>query len=478
LDAADSSPLEAEPLQLLRDTVRELFGQFNEGLFKNTSKVADSKEAVDNTVDLSEMKIDIPEKFVESLSESLNISKEAIIDFLNSNLIPQEKLQPFIQSFNTSDIQAFIQNNEALLSQMKAFIKLHHHSDSGSKLTLHTRSVTVETMVIKQMILNQFNSKEFSSEWMNSKEPIVFKSPQSVFKVEKLSIRFINKGGQTETSDKSGFKNSDGDFLEKAAQTTKRIFQPTFKNGYETTSQRMTDLERFHAKTSNNESQSEHLANKTGKTISFDEKASLSEKSSETKFQSVSMNEEKDVKGAKSTVDQENQTHQNELKVGRNSTDAVLKNEPSNEAKNLEQVYQKIKDMTQLIARQQTRSELATIKLNPPELGKVSLEVMKEGNKISILMQVETKEAQEILNKNSSALAARLVSSGFELQKVTVQMEKYEEQGENQPNQNGQENSEQQQNENQDTDNNNEYTYEEEYTFSDLLKGGIEENAS
>ena len=81
------------------------------------------------------------------------------------------------------------------------------------------------------------------------------------------------------------------------------------------------------------------------------------------------------------------------------------------------------------------------------------------------------------MNKNSNLLAGRLVNSGFELQKVTVQMEKFEEQGNNQSNQNDENNSQQQQNENQEGNNENEYPYEEEYTFADLLKGGIEENA-
>lgn len=201
-------------------------------------------------------------------------------------------------------------------------------------------------------------------------------------------------------------------------------------------------------------------------------------KTTDTKFQTVSTSEEKEAKGTKSSFDHETNTHSSELKSGRSFTDAFMKNEQTNQVRNMEQVYQKIKDMTQLISRQQTRTELATIKLNPPELGRVSLEVVKEGNKISILMQVETKEAQEILNKNSNLLAARLVNSGFELQKVTVQMEKYEEQGNNQSNQNNENNSQQQENENQDNNNENEYGNEEEYTFADLLKGGIEENAS
>ena len=60
---------------------------------------------------------------------------------------------------------------------------------------------------------------------------------------------------------------------------------------------------------------------------------------------------------------------------------------------------------------------------------------------------------------------------------LPVQMEKYEEQGENAANQDGQNNSQQDQSEDQDGNNDNEYLYEEEYSFADLLKGGIEENA-
>ena len=474
----DTNQMETESLQLLRDKVNALLDQFSEGIFKSATQEVTVKEFLNNAVTGSNLKADIPEKLVETLTERLNVSKEDIVDFLNSNLIPKDKLQTVIQSFNTVDTQAFIENNQALLSQMKAFIKLHHHLDSGSRITLQTRSVTVETTVIKQLILNRFNTNGFNSEFLNRKEPILFKSSQSVFTVEKLSVRFVSKTVHSETTDKGFFKNSDGDLLEKPVQTTKRVFQQIFKNGYETTSQRMSDLERFHAKANNTESQSEHLANKAGKTLSSDEKTVVSEKTTDTKFQTISMSEEKEGKGTKSSFDQEPNTHSNELKPGRNFTDAVVKNEQTNQARNLEQVYQKIKDMTQLMARQQTRTELATIKLNPPELGRVSLEVVKEGNKISILMQVETKEAQEILNKNSNLLAARLVNSGFELQKVTVQMEKYEEQGNNQSNQNNEQNAQDQQNENQDSNNENEYGYEEEYTFADLLKGGIEENAS
>lgn len=474
----DTHSFESETLQLLRDKVNTLLDQFNEGQFKNVTQEINVKDFTHNTANQSNLKMDLPEKLIEVLSEKLNVTKEDIIDFLNSNLIPKDKLQPFIQSFDTVDTQTLIQNNEALMSQMKTFIKLHHHLDSGSKITLQTQSITVETTVMKQLILNRFNANGFNSDFLNRKEPLLFKSSQSVFTVEKLSVRFVNKTINTETSEKGFFKNTDGDFLEKAVQTSKRVFQQTFKNGYETTSQRMSDLERFHAKANTNENQAEHLSSKTEKVFSVNERTPVGENTTETKYQTVSMNDEKDVKGTKSSFEQEANNHNTELKSGRSFVDTVVKNETTTQVRNLEQVYQKIKDMTQLMARQQTRTELATIKLNPPELGRVSLEVIKEGNKISILMQVETKEAQEILNKNSNLLAARLVNNGFELQKVTVQMEKYEEQGNNHSNQDNENNSQDQQNENQDSNNENEYAFEEEYTFADLLKGGIEENAS
>jgi len=298
--------------------------------------------------------------------------------------------------------------------------------------------------------------------------------------VEKLTVKFVSKDNQTanQTNGEKGFfKGNVGDVLERAVSTTKRFIQSSFKNGYETASQRLSDLGRFNAKATTTETPNNPLSDNSNRAMQQGERSFVSEKMTELKSQTQTLGDDKEIKRAKTSIGNETTHHQGEFKSAKAATEGVMKNEPATNVRNLEQVYQKIKDMSQLMARQQTRTELATIKLNPPELGRVSLEVVKEGNKISILMQVETKEAQEILNKNSGTLAARLVTSGFELQKVTVQMEKYEEQGNNQTNQNGQENSEQQQNEEQERTTDNEYGYDEEYSFADLLKGGIEENA-
>jgi len=188
-------------------------------------------------------------------------------------------------------------------------------------------------------------------------------------------------------------------------------------------------------------------------------------------------NDEKETKQHNKSNESDTGIHQENAKTFKGSTAQLLKGELVNQSRNIEQVYQQIKNMTLMMARQQTRTELATIRLNPPELGKVSLEMVKEGNKISIVMQVETKEAQDILNKNSNILTARLINGGFEVQKVTVQMEKYEEQGDQQTPQNDQEGSQQQKGNHQEN-NNSDYIFEEDYSFEDLLKGGIEEHAN
>jgi flagellar hook-length control protein FliK len=95
----------------------------------------------------------------------------------------------------------------------------------------------------------------------------------------------------------------------------------------------------------------------------------------------------------------------------------------------MQEIIQKIKDLT-LLSSQQTRTiETAVLRLDPPELGKMVLEVVKEGNTVSVMMKVETQEAKEMIEKNVHLLTQKLAQAGFETQKVQVSMEKYEEQG-------------------------------------------------
>jgi len=96
---------------------------------------------------------------------------------------------------------------------------------------------------------------------------------------------------------------------------------------------------------------------------------------------------------------------------------------------NLREIAQRIKDLASISSSRMRTVESAVIRLNPPELGRMVVEVVKEGNSVVVLLKVETQEAKEMLEKNAHLLTQRLAQSGFEAQKVQVMMEKYEEQG-------------------------------------------------
>ena len=95
----------------------------------------------------------------------------------------------------------------------------------------------------------------------------------------------------------------------------------------------------------------------------------------------------------------------------------------------MREIAQRIKDLASISSSRMRTVESAVIRLNPPELGRMVVEVVKEGNSVVVLLKVETQEAKEMLEKNAHLLTQRLAQSGFEAQKVQVMMEKYEEQG-------------------------------------------------
>ncbi len=417
---------------------------------------------------------------IDVIAKNLDVKPEIIEEFFNSKLYPDEKVESIIQTVEFERIESFLKDNPILISQMMdSQIKdITSLEPDSLKTTLQFKSVKVDTVVIKEFIQKGFEFKSFLKDFFSTGENILLKHKERVFTVEKMTVRFIKK--ETVTSNEKPerpVRDDSRNTLQKVTSNVKRFIQQSFKDGYESSNRRMMDLARFQTRTSQTVPDKEILQNNNTKSDKVFTEVISQEKKSETRLFSTSQTEDKDTKLTQKPQEAETTVHETKTKTFKGFSEPLVKGEQSLQARNIEQMYQKIKDMTQLMARQQTRTELATIKLNPPELGRVSLEIVKEGNKISIVMQVETKEAQEILNKNSSALAARLVNSGFELQKVTVQMEKYEEQGENAANQDGQNNSQQDQSEDQDGNNDNEYLYEEEYSFADLLKGGIEENA-
>jgi|GEM_PF-6149804 len=138
--------------------------------------------------------------------------------------------------------------------------------------------------------------------------------------------------------------------------------------------------------------------------------------------------------------------------------------------RNLEQVVAKIQQLMQLSASMSRPVETATLSLSPARLGTVQLEIVKEGAHLSVVMRVETLEAKEMLERNSHLLVNRLAQNGFEIQKVQVHMERYEEQGGNQQDNPQQDGSGQDGGQNQNDDNPQDQTFDR--TFAELLTGG------
>ena len=70
--------------------------------------------------------------------------------------------------------------------------------------------------------------------------------------------------------------------------------------------------------------------------------------------------------------------------------------------------------------------ERARVDLIPPDLGKMEIEIEKEGTNLRVLFKVTTEEAKEILEKRVPDLVHRLSSDGFGVEKVEVRLEREE----------------------------------------------------
>jgi len=95
----------------------------------------------------------------------------------------------------------------------------------------------------------------------------------------------------------------------------------------------------------------------------------------------------------------------------------------------LESVIEKVKEMAQ------KRIEKAFVQLEPPKLGKMEIEILKDGDSLRIILKVSTNEAKEILEKGSKYLVARLENLGFRIEDIQIKEnseESYDEKGERQ----------------------------------------------
>jgi|GEM_PF-2803552 len=413
------------------------------------------------------------ESLIRILSATTGVQPKKVESFFNSQFFSREELEGFIRFTRQEGIE------EALKGSLTNAKDMFSVQESTLFSTLEFKSVKVKTSLIMDYIQKGFELKSFSKNMFSGGETILLKHKTKTITVEKMTVRFVRKpAASTENKTQNHTQNLSKDSFQKTGSPVQRFIQQSFKDGYESNHRKHTDLTHFQNRVNQPLQEKAEPVNLNAKTEKGPSETLLSESRTNIKSTLPAEQQEKDLKPLNKRDEGDDNTNQPMGKTLKGTAGNSEKIQAQTQIRNMEQVYQKIKDMTQLMARQQTRTELATIRLNPPELGKVSLEIVKEGNKISIVMLVETKEAQDILNKNSNILAARLVNGGFELQKVSVHMEKYEEQGENQANQNGQNDSQQQQTDEQTEQQDSEYAYEEGYSFQDLLKGGIEEHAN
>ena len=136
---------------------------------------------------------------------------------------------------------------------------------------------------------------------------------------------------------------------------------------------------------------------------------------------------------AKKTYEQEQPPVQYVRMEQRNVDQIVVRVEQEQRSQNLQTIVETIKQM------RETFSERAEIQLSPPSLGKLEIELVKQQDRLTILMRVSTQEAKQMIENSSKELISRLSSLGFKVEQVEVRMNpKFEQEQTNEERENNQ----------------------------------------
>jgi flagellar hook-length control protein FliK len=136
---------------------------------------------------------------------------------------------------------------------------------------------------------------------------------------------------------------------------------------------------------------------------------------------------------AKKTYEQEQPPVQYVRMEQRNIDQIVVRVEQEQRSQNLQTIVETIKQM------RETFSERAEIQLSPPSLGKLEIELVKQQDRLTILMRVSTQEAKQMIENSSKELISRLSSLGFKVEQVEVRMNpKFEQEQTNEERENNQ----------------------------------------
>ncbi|AJC74807.1 hypothetical protein AJ81_06910 [Pseudothermotoga hypogea DSM 11164 = NBRC 106472] len=136
---------------------------------------------------------------------------------------------------------------------------------------------------------------------------------------------------------------------------------------------------------------------------------------------------------AKRAYEQEQPSIQH-VRVEHKSVDQiVVRVEQEQRSQNLQTIVETIKQM------RETFSERAELQLSPPSLGKLEIELVKQQDRLTILMRVSTQEAKQMIENSSKELASRLSSLGFKVEQIEVRMNpKFEQEQTNEERENNQ----------------------------------------
>lgn len=136
---------------------------------------------------------------------------------------------------------------------------------------------------------------------------------------------------------------------------------------------------------------------------------------------------------AKKTYEQEQPPVQYVRMEQRNVDQIVVRVEQEQRSQNLQTIVETIKQM------RETFSERAEIQLSPPSLGKLEIELVKQQDRLTILMRVSTQEAKQMIEDSSKELISRLSSLGFKVEQIEVRMNpKFEQEQTNEERENNQ----------------------------------------
>lgn len=119
-------------------------------------------------------------------------------------------------------------------------------------------------------------------------------------------------------------------------------------------------------------------------------------------------------KAAKRVYEQEQPIVQHVRIEQRDIDQVVVRVEQQQRSDNLQTIVETIKQM------RETLVERAEVQLSPPTLGKLEIELVKQQDRLTVLMRVSTPEAKELLESSSKELASRLSSLGFKVEQIEV----------------------------------------------------------